>query len=131
MQFLHQFNQERSNTVHLARTLAHQLFDLSPNYFMKNFDRTSAPEVRALLENLTKPGEKYPLWAPLLFPNNDVNSIHPFRSAPLVSVCISIKHMLTKCTKSVFSSFEPSYTDAQQSKVRVVENAIRRVCSGM
>jgi len=67
-----------------------QIFDLNTQFFKKNFDHASVPEIQVLHENPNKPDEKYPFWAPVLFPNNDVNSIHPFKTDQLISVCIEI-----------------------------------------
>ena|SRR6266404_3535551 len=101
MQFLHQFNQERSNAAHTVRIYAAQIFSLKMQFFMKNFDCSNVPKLRALLEDPSKPDEKYPLLAPFLFPNNDVSSNHPFKAVPLIMVCIETPVSSVTSTKLV------------------------------
>ncbi|KAI9433159.1 hypothetical protein H4582DRAFT_2187437 [Lactarius indigo] len=82
--FLKQLNQERANSVHLVRTYASHVLEVDSTFFLKTFDRTSAPVLRRLLENPGKPSELYPLWPRLLFPDQDTSSTRPFQCMALV-----------------------------------------------
>jgi hypothetical protein len=42
--------------------------------------------LEALLQNPKKPGEKYPVLAPMLFPDNNSESLEVFQSDVLVNV---------------------------------------------
>ena len=73
MQFLQQVKQERANIVYTVRSVAGELFGLNPTYFRSKFDRSEIPELQALLQDPDKP-ERYPVLAPMLFPNRDCSN---------------------------------------------------------
>ncbi len=125
-----QLNQERANSVHSVRLYAAQILHLDPKFFKKNFNRASAPELRALLESPAEPDKKYPLLAPLIFPNCDVHSVYPFKCEPLATVRITPPYRLCIVTL-FFSSFDLSYTGRPQWMVRVLGNAHQGECFGV
>jgi hypothetical protein len=88
VQFLHQAQQERANIVHAARQHAGEIFHLDPKYFRSRFKRADIPELQELLQNPNKPNEKYPLWAPMIFPQRDCNSSTPFAVEELAKVSL-------------------------------------------
>ncbi|KAI9432012.1 hypothetical protein H4582DRAFT_2102612 [Lactarius indigo] len=83
--FLKQLSQERANSAHAVRLHAARILRLDTQLFEKNFNRAEAPELRKLLENPAEPGKRYPILAPLIFPDHDVQSIHPFRCDALAT----------------------------------------------
>ncbi|KAH9959377.1 hypothetical protein BGW80DRAFT_1464759 [Lactifluus volemus] len=72
-------NQERANTIATARRIAGTILDLDGKYFDSRYDRTTVLELNELLHDPGKPGERYPLWPPLLFPLGDCRSKFPFQ----------------------------------------------------
>ncbi|KAF8268766.1 hypothetical protein EI94DRAFT_1700013 [Lactarius quietus] len=76
--FLQQVKQERANTVHTARLVAGEIFNLSPMYFRSQFDRADIPELQELLTDTRRPEEKYPRWPAMLFPNRDCENTNAF-----------------------------------------------------
>jgi hypothetical protein len=85
-EFLHQLKQERSNTVYTACQVAAQLLKVDPSHFGSRAPRAGVPELEALLQNPKKPGEKYPILAPMLFPGNNSDSLEIFQMDVLVYV---------------------------------------------
>ncbi|KAI0299212.1 hypothetical protein BC826DRAFT_996021 [Russula brevipes] len=77
--FTCQFNQERSNAVHLARDIAGQLLNVDSRIIGSEPERVKSPVLLALLHNPKKPGEKYPLWASMLFSSQDCNHGEPLK----------------------------------------------------
>jgi hypothetical protein len=88
IQFVAQVKQERANLVSAARRAASDIFKLHSSYFHTKFDRTTIPKLQALLQNPNKPSEKYPLWAPMIFPERDCNSQTPFAVEELAMVSL-------------------------------------------
>jgi hypothetical protein len=88
IQFLGQVKQERANIVSAACRAASNIFSLDSSYFHTKFDRTSVPQLQALPQNPNKPNEKYPLWAPMIFPGRDCNSQTPFAVEELATVSL-------------------------------------------
>jgi len=93
---LHQLKQERSNLVHTARDVIDALlgpeFGFERKIFQSNLSgRENNTKLQALLQNPMKPSEKYPLDAPILFPNQDCTNIgHIFEVKPLSGVSASL-----------------------------------------
>ncbi|KAF8259062.1 hypothetical protein EI94DRAFT_1814033 [Lactarius quietus] len=71
--FLQQVKQERANIVYTTCSIAGELFSLNPTYFCAKFDRAEIPELQRLLQDPDKP-EKYPVLAPMIFPNRDCSN---------------------------------------------------------
>jgi hypothetical protein len=85
--FMNQFNQERSNMVFTARRVAPGLLGLDPQLLRTRANRLDVPEIQALLQNPKKPGEMYPIFAPILFPGKDCNNLAKvFQASPLAGV---------------------------------------------
>jgi hypothetical protein len=86
-EFLHQLKQERSNTVYTARQVAAQLLKVDPSHFASRARRAGVPELEVLLQNPKTPGEKYPILAPMLFPDNNCQRlVEVFQADVLVNV---------------------------------------------
>ncbi|KAH9033614.1 hypothetical protein EDB85DRAFT_1890140 [Lactarius pseudohatsudake] len=110
--FLRQLNQERANSVHLTCTYAGKVLQVDSNcFFTRTFDRTNVPALRRLLENPNKPSDLYPLWSPLLFPNQDIHSTRPFQSMPLV-----------RCLRLIL--FGPSSIDGEGAAKRTTKGVL-------
>jgi len=72
--------------VYTARQVAAQLLKVDPSHFGSRAPHAGVPELEALLQNLKKPGEKYPVLAPMLFPGNNSESLEVFQADVLVNV---------------------------------------------
>jgi len=84
---MHQLNQERANMVSTARRVAPALLGLDPQLFRTRANRLDVPEIQAVLQNPKKPGEMYPIFAPILFPKKDCNNLAKvFQAKPLAGV---------------------------------------------
>ncbi|KAH9013070.1 hypothetical protein EDB85DRAFT_2158477 [Lactarius pseudohatsudake] len=115
--FLKQLKQERANSVHLTCTYAGKVLQVDSNYFFtRSFDHTNVPALRRLLENPNKPSDLYPLWSPLLFPNEDIHSTRPFQSMPLV-----------RCLRLIL--FGPSSIDDHLGMIVTVATLLVYACS--
>ncbi|KAF8262152.1 hypothetical protein EI94DRAFT_1809217 [Lactarius quietus] len=90
--FLQQVKQERANTVHTARLVAGEIFNLSPMYFRSQFDRADIPELQELLTDTRRPEEKYPRWPAMLFPNRDCENMNAFAVEELPKFLKTILH---------------------------------------
>jgi hypothetical protein len=92
-QFMAQHGKERAQLVHVARQVAGNILGLSPSSALctRNANasgRGDDPELRALLHDPNKPGETYPLFAPLVFASKDCTDPRGlFRAEALVLVC--------------------------------------------
>ncbi|KAH9004679.1 hypothetical protein EDB86DRAFT_2825781 [Lactarius hatsudake] len=84
--FLKKLGQERATSAHAARANAARVLQLETKFFEKDFDRTNAPELQKLVESPAEPDKKYPIFPPLIFPNHDVHSIHPFKCDALLAL---------------------------------------------
>src|SRR6267378_2986216 len=83
-----QHSQERSNLIHAARQVINEL--LGHGFERKTFQtsfsgRESDPWLQSLLQNPTKPTEKYPLDAPMLFPHGNCTDIGHIFEVELLS----------------------------------------------
>ncbi|KAI0290360.1 hypothetical protein BC826DRAFT_1106339 [Russula brevipes] len=84
-------NQERSNMVSTARRVAPGLLGLDPQLLRTRANRLDVPEIQALLQNPKKPGEMYPIFAPILFPGKDCNNlVKVFQAWPLAGLLRAI-----------------------------------------
>ena len=68
----------RGKMVHDARNAAGELFGLSPALFCSKVDRSKILELQVLLNNPHKLEEKYPVLAPILFPEGNCTSKNAF-----------------------------------------------------
>ncbi|KAH9007702.1 hypothetical protein EDB83DRAFT_2532546 [Lactarius deliciosus] len=84
--FLKKLGQERATSAHAARANVVRILQLETKFFEKDFDRTNAPELQKLVKSPAEPDKKYPIFPPLIFPNHDVHSIHPFKCDALLAL---------------------------------------------
>jgi hypothetical protein len=75
-----QYRSQRAQLVSIARQVAGFIFDLSSTGALRvqsadSPDRANDPELQALLLDPNKPGEMYPLLAPMLFPDRNCNNL--------------------------------------------------------
>ncbi|KAH9959021.1 hypothetical protein BJV74DRAFT_799982 [Russula compacta] len=72
--FLYHPKQEHSHIVHMAHDVAAGLLGLKATHLSSCHDPALAQELEQLLQNPTKPAEKYPLFPSLLYPSKDCTS---------------------------------------------------------
>ncbi|KAH9960703.1 hypothetical protein BJV74DRAFT_799882 [Russula compacta] len=72
--FLYHLKQEHSNIVHTAHDVATGLLCLRATHLSSHRNPALAQELEQLLQNPTKPDEKYPLFPSLLYPSKDCTS---------------------------------------------------------
>jgi len=70
----------------MACQVAAQLLKVDPLHFGSRAPCARVPELEALLQNPKKPGKKYPILAPMLFPGNNSESLEVFQADVLVNV---------------------------------------------
>jgi len=70
----------------MARQVAAQLLKVDLSHFGSRAPHARVPELEALLQNPKKPGEKYPILAPMLFPGNNSESLEVFQADVLINV---------------------------------------------
>jgi len=70
----------------MAHQVAAQLLKVDPSHFGSQAPHAGVPELEALLQNPKKPGEKYPVLAPMLFLGNNSKSLEVFQADVLVNV---------------------------------------------
>jgi len=96
--FIHQLNQERSNMVFSAHRVAPGLLGLDAHLLRTQTNRLGNPKIQALLQNPKKPGEMYPIFAPILFPEMDCNNpAKVFQSKPLAGVRRYDPYLISYC----------------------------------
>lgn len=77
----------RSSYVHRLRSVGNKIFGFSGNFFDSKFDRSAVPEFRALLgvtDSLK--GKRYPMFPPILYPNDSMNPRQLFLNPVLTKV---------------------------------------------
>jgi hypothetical protein len=90
--------------VYTARQVAAQLLKIDPSHFGSRAPRAGVPELEALLQNPKKPGERYPILAPMLFPGNNGESLDVFEADVLVNVSLGFISLTVHGITNYFTS---------------------------
>ena len=88
--------------MYTACQVAAQLLKIDPSHFGSRAPRAGVSELKALLQNPKKPGEKYPILAAMLFPGNNCESLEVFQVNVLVNVSLKFISPMVLLTTSQF-----------------------------